>query len=248
MGIKLSPSKRGFTIVELVLGIVVMGIAISGILSAFYSFNKASLDPIFEVKAAMLADQVINRVYKTDFDENSDHNSGECRCDEKYFQYSEDESVIAICDMKDCKLSKGADTDLEKTAKSPAYFNDVGDFDTLSLCENNSSLSCITNQDLCANGKNCLIPASFFTDENFDKWMSGFEQTMTLYDSHYNGFYVYISVDVSNKEKTVNTKKSKSIIESPSNHQYFAQMKRIKVAILAPNGSLYNFKFLRGNY
>ena len=51
-----------------------------------------------------------------------------------------------------------------------------------------------------------------------------------------------------NKEKTVNTKKLKSIIESPSNHQYFAQMKRIKVAILAPNGSLYNFKFLRGNY
>ena len=58
---------RGFTLVELVIGIVVMGIAVAGITSVLFSFAVSSANPVFEVKSSLLAERVFREILSVTF-------------------------------------------------------------------------------------------------------------------------------------------------------------------------------------
>lgn len=232
--------KRGFTLIEMILGIVVMGIAISGVLSIMLSFVKTSTEPIFETKASILAEHVMNRIYRVSFDHNSDHYGGECRCDEI------NQTSSFMCANQACTDSIGVDIQLELNAQDPLPFNDVDDFDTQSFCENSTyGLSkCKTSQTFCPSGK-CLIPADFFTTNTFQEWV---KSKHVLYDAIYKNFYVYIKVSRTNTVQDG----LKGIVVAPNknklNADVYAQMKEIELSIISPDGKTYSYRFLRGNY
>ena len=224
---------KGFTLIEIILGIVVMSIAIAGVVSVMASFDKTSTDPILDTKASMLAEHVISQIYQTSYDENSDHYGGECRCGE---------NSILCPSQAVCSNIIGPDNDLEKNALSPLNFNDVDDFDSSVYCSSHtSSIVCQKNEAICEGNDACLLPAEFFTTSEFTGWI---EEQLKLFDIAYNGFYVYIKVNT-----TTNSKDGlNSIIEATNNSDIYAQVKHIELKVLVPNGQVYTFSMIRGNY
>jgi len=74
-------SERGFTLIELVTGIVVMAIALTVLTSFLFPLAKQSVEPVYQVRAASLAESVLSDILVRRFDENSSR-SGNSLCDE----------------------------------------------------------------------------------------------------------------------------------------------------------------------
>ncbi|MFT6209390.1 MAG: MSHA pilin protein MshD, partial [Colwellia sp.] len=73
---------RGFTLIELVVGIVVFSIALMLFTSLIVPQAVRSVDPIFQVRATELAQSLINEIVSKPFDENSNRTGGTARCNE----------------------------------------------------------------------------------------------------------------------------------------------------------------------
>ncbi|MEZ9522665.1 type IV pilus modification PilV family protein [Enterovibrio norvegicus] len=74
--------QRGFTLVELVIGIVVFGVAMVLISTTLFPMFAKSANPHFEARAAALGQAVMSEVLARQFDRNSDTNGSQWRCDE----------------------------------------------------------------------------------------------------------------------------------------------------------------------
>ena len=55
-------SSKGFSLVELVVGIVVMGVVLSGIIPIMGALETKSVEPVFQVKADLLANRIYNQM------------------------------------------------------------------------------------------------------------------------------------------------------------------------------------------
>ena len=64
--------KRGFTLIELIVGIVLLAIALTGILGLLVNQAPQAVDPVQQVRAAQLAQRILNEVLQKSFDEHSD--------------------------------------------------------------------------------------------------------------------------------------------------------------------------------
>ncbi len=73
-------SHAGFTLIEIIIGIVILSISLGIITTFFVNQSKQSADPIHQVRATELAQAVINEIFAKAFDENSDHAGGVNRC------------------------------------------------------------------------------------------------------------------------------------------------------------------------
>lgn len=62
---------RGFSLVELIIFIVVIGIATTGLFAALNQHNLTSVDPIFQVRALELAQATLDEIIGKRYDENS---------------------------------------------------------------------------------------------------------------------------------------------------------------------------------
>ncbi|WP_337841477.1 prepilin-type N-terminal cleavage/methylation domain-containing protein [Rheinheimera sp.] len=113
--LKRSKASSGFTLVEIIIGIVVLGIALVVITGALGPLYKQSTDPWHQVRAAELGHSLLNEIMARSFDQNSDRVSGEFRC-------GENGTVCTACD------SLGSEAGESRTS-----FNDVDDFNGLSL-------------------------------------------------------------------------------------------------------------------
>lgn len=72
----------GFTLIELVIGIMVFAIAISLFISLIVPQARQSVDPILQVRATELAQSLMGEIASKSFDENSSRNGGMSRCNE----------------------------------------------------------------------------------------------------------------------------------------------------------------------
>jgi MSHA pilin protein MshD len=72
---------KGFTLVELVIGIVVFSIALGLFTSLIVPQAIKSVDPVFQVRAAELGQSLINEIASKSFDETSDRTGGSTLCD-----------------------------------------------------------------------------------------------------------------------------------------------------------------------
>ncbi|WP_221075963.1 type IV pilus modification PilV family protein [Agarivorans aestuarii] len=70
------PSANGFTLIELIVGIVVLAISLMVITSFLAPQALKSVDPIYEVRSAELGSSLMNEILGKSFDENSDHTGG----------------------------------------------------------------------------------------------------------------------------------------------------------------------------
>ncbi|CZF78414.1 type IV pilus modification PilV family protein [Grimontia marina] len=74
--------QRGYTLVELVIGIVVFGVAMVLLSTTLFPMFAKSANPHYEARAAALGQAVMNEILARQFDKESDPNGSRWRCDE----------------------------------------------------------------------------------------------------------------------------------------------------------------------
>ncbi|CAM3018468.1 prepilin-type N-terminal cleavage/methylation domain-containing protein [Vibrio rarus] len=119
---KTSPRARnksiGFTLIESIIAIVILGIALMMLSSFLFPQIAQSAKPFYEVRASALADSLMTEILARNFDENSDHDGGKYRCGEVEYKDSSGHP-IACTEQSDF----GPDS-----SEPPALFNDVDDY------------------------------------------------------------------------------------------------------------------------
>lgn len=108
---------QGFTLIEIVVGIVVLAIAMLVITNALGPIYQRSSDPWHQVRAAELGQSFLNEIMARSFDENSDRAGSGRRCDD-----ANDVTSIA------CSVSVGTDSNESFTDAGRRALDDVDDF------------------------------------------------------------------------------------------------------------------------
>lgn len=119
--------SRGFTLVEIIIGIVVLSISLSIISTLIVPADEKSADQILQVKAAELGQSLLNDISSRAFDQNSDMAGGLVRCGEPG-----DGS-------NPCTLAGSFGPDTGETNRG--LFNDVDDFNGYSQHVNANNIS-----------------------------------------------------------------------------------------------------------
>lgn len=121
--------SRGFTLVEIIVGIVVLSISLSIISTLIVPAEEKSADQILQVKAAELGQSLLNDITSRAFDENSDMAGGRLRCGENKPDGS----------ANPCSTTLG--TDAGETSRD--QYDDVDDFNgyTAKFNANNDPLA-----------------------------------------------------------------------------------------------------------
>jgi MSHA pilin protein MshD len=112
---------KGFTLVELVVGIVVLAIAMMIMNTMLISQSKDALEPLYRLRASQLGQSIMQNVLSRSYDEKSDHNGGLYRCGEVWEVL--EPPVLVNCTNE---VDYGPDTG----ESSHPFFNDVDDFIT----------------------------------------------------------------------------------------------------------------------
>ncbi|PJG58158.1 type IV pilus modification PilV family protein [Aeromonas cavernicola] len=118
--------KSGFTLIELVVGIVLLAIALTSILGLLINQAPQAVDPVQQVRAAQLAQRLAGEILQKSFDEQSDHNGGRYRCGEQ---------VTGVV-IPPCSSRYGPEGEV-----APYAYNDVDDVDTAGQWVDASSLT-----------------------------------------------------------------------------------------------------------
>ena len=113
-------ARCGFTLIEFIVGIVLLAVALTGILGLLVNQAPQAVDPVQQVRAAQLAQRILSEVLEKSFDEHSDHNGGRFRC-------GETAGTPAVA-YPACTDSASYGPDSGETR--PYQFNDVDDVDT----------------------------------------------------------------------------------------------------------------------
>jgi len=77
-------NKQGFTLVELVVGIVVLAVAMMIMNTMLISQSRDALEPLYRLRASQLGQSIMQNILTRAYDENSDHNGGLYRCGEEW--------------------------------------------------------------------------------------------------------------------------------------------------------------------
>ncbi len=126
---------KGFTLVELVVGMVVLAIALTVITTMLVTQSKDSVEPVHRVRAAELGQSLLNEILSRAYDENSDHNGGLYRCGEIWQQPPLPQTATSWFDGSNWQIS-GTPVAIPCTAPGSygndgevrASFNDVDDY------------------------------------------------------------------------------------------------------------------------
>lgn len=73
---------RGFTLIELIIGIVVFSIIMLVIIGVIGPQSRLSIEPIWQIRASELAQSLLTEINSKSFDEQSDRTGGTTRCNE----------------------------------------------------------------------------------------------------------------------------------------------------------------------
>jgi len=127
---------RGFTLVELVVGIVVLAVAMMIMTTMLVSQSQHALEPLYRLRASQLGQGIMQNILTRSYDENSDHNGGFYRCDEiwgdtdLWYDFSSRQwQTTGVPEEVPCTedTDYGVDDDI---AGEHQEFNDVDDFIT----------------------------------------------------------------------------------------------------------------------
>ncbi len=108
---------RGFTLIELIIGVVVLAFALSLVATLIFPQALRSAEPTLQVRAANLAQALVEEIQGKSFDENSDRSGGTQRCGET--------------GAPACSSNLGPDSE------SRERFDDVDDYHQLQIAQPN---------------------------------------------------------------------------------------------------------------
>jgi MSHA pilin protein MshD len=215
--------KRGFTLIELIVGIVLLAVALTGILGLLINQAPQAVDPVQQVRAAQLAQRLSGEILQKSFDEQSDHNGGRYRCGETLNgQFYGDCSCpvgVACTQQPPAPAITGWQPSVygpDGGERAPYTFNDVDDYQTSAICAKGwVEVSCFNGD---------WIDAAFFTQTD-----------SKVASDEYRNYQVRIAVTPDNLFGSPGLK-----VESIG--------KRIDLQVKLPDGSVLDFSFYRGNY
>ena len=116
-----SAKTKGFTLIEIIIGIVVLSISFSVITSLISPVLRQNADQLHMIRAAELGQSMLNEIHQKAFDENSDHAGGRNRCGEN----------STVCTAN---VDLGCDGDERVGGQcSRQLFDDVDDYHNLNL-------------------------------------------------------------------------------------------------------------------
>lgn len=104
---------KGFTLVESIVAMVIIGLAMVVLISFLYPQVERSATPHYQTRAANLGQSLMSQILARGFDNNSDFDGGAIRCGEN----KSDGTATT------CSTVLGSDGE-----NSPAQFNDVDDY------------------------------------------------------------------------------------------------------------------------
>lgn len=107
-------TSKGFTLIELIVGIMLMSIALVVVTSVLMPQLRKGIDPIWQVRSVTLAQSLLSEISSKAFDESSITNTGWVACNH----------------VVDCSTAQNLGSD---TGESRAVFDDVDDFNGLTL-------------------------------------------------------------------------------------------------------------------
>ncbi len=150
---KVLSSQRGFTLIELIVGIVIFAVAMVLVVSFLQPQVKKGIDPIWQVRAASLGQSLSNEILAKSFDQNSNQVGGMQRCN--------DDPATNPC------TQSGA---LGPDAENRQAFNDVDDYNGFNETGANilNSLGFTTNVDGVNIYAGFTAQVAVFYDQNLD--------------------------------------------------------------------------------
>lgn len=173
MKAKLTTSRlknRGFTLIELIVGIVVLSISFSLLITLILPLSEKSAEQLHQVRAAELGQSMMNEILARAFDENSDMTGGLVRCGESsvvctsYVNLGSDNDETTralyddVDDYKDFNFSNEANALGENFSDLyPGYNVDVA------VCYSNFTSNCSNTVELAK-----LITITVTTPQDFD--------------------------------------------------------------------------------
>lgn len=108
--------QAGFSLFELVLGIVLLGILMAGSLAMLINLAPKTVDPAMEVRAAQLAQRLLNDISLQKYDHNN--------------------TPTQICGAGTCTAADEYGPDIDEDTLS--VLNDVDDYHTPAICSNSN--------------------------------------------------------------------------------------------------------------
>ncbi len=124
------PKQHGFTLIEIIIGIVMLSISLAIVSSLIAPTEEKSADNLLQIKAAELGQSLLNDISSRAFDHNSDLSGGRVRCDEP-----DDGGTV-----KPCSIIFGPEDGLggrtNAGENSREDYNDVDDFHGYAVHEN----------------------------------------------------------------------------------------------------------------
>ena len=107
-------NQQGFTLIELIVGIVVLTLSLSIMSTLIAPAEEKSADNVLQIKASELAQSLMNDITSRAFDDNSDMSGGRVRCGEP------------AGGDNDCTTVIGVEADEDEDDRNT--FDDVDDF------------------------------------------------------------------------------------------------------------------------
>jgi len=146
----------GFTLIEVIVGIVVLSISFSVLTTLIYPLANQSAEKVHQVRAAELGQSMINEILGRSFDENSDMSGGLTRCGEASV------SCTAI----------GADS-----GETRASYDDVDDYDAIDFSD---TIRNSLGEDISALYVGFSMNVDVINDANYDASGTGNNSTAKL--------------------------------------------------------------------
>lgn len=144
-------AERGFTLIELVVGMVVFSIVMLIVINLISSQSARSVDPVLQSRASELGQSVISEVMSKAFDEQSSRTGSDLRCNE----------------VTPCTASGALGPD---SAEVRGTFNDVDDYD--GLVASGSSIQSSLGQNIVSTDgamyQGFRIAITVYYDDNLD--------------------------------------------------------------------------------
>ncbi|HHE0528188.1 TPA: type IV pilus modification PilV family protein [Vibrio parahaemolyticus] len=164
--------SSGMTLIEMIIAIVLMGIAMVAFTSFLVPQIRDSAIPHYQTRAAALGQGFMSQILSRGFDQWSDFDGGTVRCGEPKDSPHPDNPLNL------CSSTLGVDTDYGEDASNPSSFNDVDDYigcwstsTTASQCDGipRGNISDVLGTDSTEQYKNFRLEVSVAYDDLTDK-------------------------------------------------------------------------------
>lgn len=152
--------STGFTLIEMVIGIVAFSAVLTIVIGVISPQATRSVDPIFNVRAAELAQSLFNEISAKSFDENSSRGGGSIRCNDDL----DGDDLFTSPGEIACTTTMGPDDATELSDRE--FYDDVDDYDGLNVVANSfGDAVIIDGRDLYA-GFNLSVRVFYDADFN----------------------------------------------------------------------------------